>query len=111
MRAVDAILTANASWLVPLATRYRRKLRPKTLRISIRRMGADGVFYCYALYYATSSSGPTKRMLLGSYASMASAVTCQAERQKQTPQRDPNASDLAPTEAFLTGYDEQHLVT
>lgn len=50
-------------------------------------------------------------MLLGSYASMASAVTCQAERQMQTPQRDPNVSDLAPTEAVLTGYDEQHLVT
>ncbi len=29
----------------------------------------------------------------------------------QTPPRDPHVSDVAPSEAILTGYDEQHLVT
>ena len=69
--------------------------------------------YFIATHYNTRQRAgrPTKRMLLDSCASMATAVTCQTERQMQTPPRDPSVSDVAPSEAILTGYDEQHLVT
>jgi hypothetical protein len=39
------------------------------------------------------------------------ALTSRASRVMRKPPLDPNLSDLAPTSATLTGYDEAHLIT
>jgi hypothetical protein len=44
--------SATASWLSPAARRQRRRFRPNTMRISIRRIETNRVFRCYALKYA-----------------------------------------------------------
>jgi hypothetical protein len=41
--------SATASWLKPRASRNRRAFPPKTLRISIRRIGGNRVFWRYVL--------------------------------------------------------------
>lgn len=41
--------SATASWLKPRVSRNRRAFAPKTLRISIRRIGSNRVFWRYVL--------------------------------------------------------------
>ena len=43
------IRSATASWLMPAASRIRRTFAPKILRISIRRIGGNRVFWRYVL--------------------------------------------------------------
>ena len=43
------IRSATASWLMPAASRNRRTFAPNILRISIRRIGSNRVFWRYVL--------------------------------------------------------------
>jgi Uncharacterized conserved protein (DUF2285) len=71
-------------------------------------MEANRVFCCYVLKYAdTHAVGlpghPGNQVYDGS--------STLIDRHMQPPPLDPPVADTAPTDAILTGYDEQHVVT